>query len=99
MRSTRCRFAEVVVVLLDVENAFEEQDQRIADLVEQEGRAIVIAVNKWDLKDKDGRSDRQACASRPRRKLTQLKGVPLVAVSGLTGERARPVDAGDRRRL
>ena len=46
------RFAEVVVVLLDVENAFEEQDQRIADLVEQEGRAIVIAVNKWDLKEK-----------------------------------------------
>jgi GTPase len=45
------RFAEVVVVLLDVENAFEEQDQRIADLVEQEGRAIVIAVNKWDLKE------------------------------------------------
>ena len=46
------RFAEVVVVLLDVDSAFEEQDQRIADLIEQEGRAIVIAVNKWDLKEK-----------------------------------------------
>ena len=45
------RFAEVVVVLLDVEQAFEEQDQRIADMAEQEGRAIVIAVNKWDLKE------------------------------------------------
>jgi GTPase len=79
------RFAEVVVVLLDVENAFEEQDQRIADLVEQEGRAIVIAVNKWDLKEKTagaiGRLREQA-----EEKLTQLKGVPLVAVSGLTGE-------------
>jgi GTP-binding protein len=79
------RFAEVVVVLLDVENAFEEQDQRIADLVEQEGRAIVIAVNKWDLKGKTagaiGKLREQADA-----KLTQLKGVPLVAVSGLTGE-------------
>ena len=79
------RFAEVVVVLLDVENAFEEQDQRIADLVEQEGRAIVIAVNKWDLKDKTagaiGKLREQA-----EEKLTQLKGVPLVAVSGLTGE-------------
>jgi GTPase len=79
------RFAEVVVVLLDVENAFEEQDQRIADLVEQEGRAIVIAVNKWDLKEKAagaiGKLRKQA-----EEKLTQLKGVPLVAVSGLTGE-------------
>ena len=79
------RFDEVVVVLLDVENAFEEQDQRIADLVEQEGRAIVIAVNKWDLKEKTagaiGKLREQA-----EEKLTQLKGVPLVAVSGLTGE-------------
>jgi GTPase len=79
------RFAEVVVVLLDVENAFEEQDQRIADLVEQEGRAVVIAVNKWDLKEKTagaiGRLRMQA-----EEKLNQIKGVPLVAVSGLTGE-------------
>ena len=79
------RFAEVVVVLLDVENAFEEQDQRIADLVEQEGRAIVIAVNKWDLKETTagaiGKLREEA-----EEKLTQLKGVPLVAVSGLTGE-------------
>ncbi|HZP68997.1 MAG TPA: ribosome biogenesis GTPase Der [Pseudolabrys sp.] len=79
------RFAEVVVVLLDAENAFEEQDQRIADMVEQEGRAIVIAVNKWDLKEKTvgaiGKLREQA-----EEKLTQLKGVPLVAVSGLTGE-------------
>ncbi|HET9716609.1 MAG TPA: ribosome biogenesis GTPase Der [Pseudolabrys sp.] len=79
------RFAEVVVVLLDVENAFEEQDQRIADLIEQEGRAIVIAVNKWDLQEA-----RPGAIARLREqadeKLTQLKGVPLVAVSGLTGE-------------
>ena len=79
------RFAEVVVVLLDVENAFEEQDQRIADLVEQEGRAIVIAVNKWDLKDKTGGAISKL-REQAEEKLTQLKGVPLVAVSGLTGE-------------
>ena len=79
------RFAEVVVVLLDVERAFEEQDQRIADLVEQEGRAIVIAVNKWDLKEK-----KVGAIAKLRElsdeKLKQLPGVPLVAVSGLTGE-------------
>ncbi len=79
------RFAEVVVVLLDVENAFEEQDQRIADLIEREGRAVVIAVNKWDLVEHArgaiGKLRRQA-----EEKLTQLKGVPLIAVSGLTAE-------------
>jgi GTP-binding protein len=79
------RFAEVVVVLLDVGNAFEEQDQRIADLVEQEGRAIVIAVNKWDLKEKTagaiGKLREQADE-----KLMQMKGVPLVAISAVTGE-------------
>jgi GTP-binding protein len=79
------RFAEVVVVLLDVENAFEEQDQRIADMVEQEGRAIVIAVNKWDLKDKTAGAI-GTLREQSEEKLTQLKGVPLVAVSGLTGE-------------
>jgi GTP-binding protein len=79
------RFAEVVVVLLDVENAFEEQDQRIADLVEQEGRAIVIAVNKWDLKEQAAGAIGKLRAL-AEEKLTQLKGVPLVAVSALTGE-------------
>jgi GTP-binding protein len=79
------RFAEVVVVLLDAAQAFEEQDQRIADLTEQEGRAIVIAVNKWDLQEKKagaiGKLRDQADE-----KLKQMPGVPLVAVSGLTGE-------------
>ena len=45
------RFAEVVVLLVDVEHPFEEQDLRIADLVEREGRALVIAMSKWDLED------------------------------------------------
>src|SRR5262249_22262502 len=43
------RFAEVVVLMMDTQNRFEEQDLRIADLIEREGRALVIAVNKWDL--------------------------------------------------
>jgi GTP-binding protein len=79
------RFAEVVVVLIDVEQAFEEQDQRIADLVAQEGRALVLAVSKWDLQEQKAgaitKLRRQAAE-----KLRQLPGVPLVAVSGTTGE-------------
>ena len=79
------RFAEVVIVLVSSEHPFEEQDQRIADLVEQEGRAIVLAVGKWDLADHS-----QGAISKMREmaewKLGQIKGAPVVAVSGLTGE-------------
>jgi GTPase len=79
------RFAEVVVVLMDAEKPFEEQDLRIADLVEREGRALVIGMNKWDL------VERQPGAMGKLREetdhwLPQVKGVPAVAVSGLTGE-------------
>ena len=45
------RFAEVVIVLMDAQKPFEEQDLRIVDLVEREGRALVIGMNKWDLLD------------------------------------------------
>jgi GTPase len=56
------KFAEVVVVLLDAQIPFETQDLRIADLAEREGRAVVVAVNKWDLED-----DRQAKLKRAAR--------------------------------
>ena len=79
------RFAEVVVVLIDSEHAFEEQDQRIADLVEQEGRAVVLAVSKWDLQDKKVGAISKLRAQ-AEDKLRQLPGVSLVAVSGVTGE-------------
>ena len=79
------RFAEVVVVLLDVGSAFEEQDQRIADMVEQEGRAIVIGVNKWDLKEQ-AVGDISKLRIEADEKLRQMKGVPLVATSAITGE-------------
>ena len=79
------RFAEVVVELIDVEHAFEEQDQRIADLVEQEGRALVLAVSKWDLQEKKAGAITKL-RKEAEEKLRQLPGVPLVVVSGLTGE-------------
>ena len=78
------RFAEVVVLLIDAEHPFEEQDQRIADLVEREGRALVIGFSKWDLAAKPGLLGKLRAEAD--RALAQLKGVPLVGVSGLTGE-------------
>ena len=47
------RFAEVVIVLLDAQTLFEEQDIRIADLVEREGRAVVIGINKVDMVERE----------------------------------------------
>ncbi|MEJ2625400.1 MAG: ribosome biogenesis GTPase Der [Pseudolabrys sp.] len=79
------RFAEVVVVLVDSERPFEEQDQRIADLIEREGRAVVLAVSKWDLQEKKVGAITKL-RNEAERKLMQLKGVPLVAVSAVTGE-------------
>jgi GTP-binding protein len=79
------RFAEVVVLMLDAQNKFEEQDLRIADLIEREGRALVIAVNKWDLM---GRQTSLISSLRTEADhwLPQVRGVPVVAVSGLMGE-------------
>jgi GTP-binding protein len=79
------RFAEVVVLVMDAQNKFEEQDLRIADLIEREGRALVIAANKWDLM---GRQNSLISALRTEADhwLPQVKGVPIVAVSGLMGE-------------
>ena len=59
------RFAEVVILLMDAQKPFEEQDLRIADLVEREGRALVIGMSKWDLHRTPRRRDRQGCARRP----------------------------------
>ena len=79
------RFAEVVVLLLDAERPFEKQDLQIADLIVEEGRALVIAVNKWDLvRAPQARLAelRETCE----RLLPQIKGVAFVPVSALTGK-------------
>jgi GTPase len=78
------RFAEVVVVLMDQKAPFEEQDLRIADLVEREGRALVIGISKWDLKSANAGAIGKMRDEADHR-LPQIKGVPVVAVSGLTG--------------
>jgi GTP-binding protein len=79
------RFAETVVLLLDADQPFEKQDLQIADLIAQEGRALVIAVNKWDVvRDRQKRLAelREQC----QRLLPQIKGVSLLPVSALTGK-------------
>jgi GTP-binding protein len=78
------RFAEVVVLLLDATIPFERQDLTLADLVEREGRALVIGLNKWDLvKDKSAAA--KALREEADRLLPQLRGVRVIPVSGLTG--------------
>ena len=79
------RFAEVVVLMMDAQNKFEEQDLRIADLIEREGRALVIAVNKWDLMEKKANLV-TALREDVDHLLPQVRGVPIVAVSGMMGE-------------
>ena len=79
------QFAEVVVVLLDATIPFEKQDLTIVDLIEKEGRALVIGLNKWDLvADKPGllKELREEAA----RLLPQVRGAPVLPISGLAGE-------------
>ncbi len=78
------KFAEVVIVLLDAAIPFEQQDLRIADLAEREGRAVVVAVNKWDLEPAKQAKLRDLRETFERL-LPQLRGAPLVTVAALTG--------------
>ncbi|MGZ5917572.1 MAG: ribosome biogenesis GTPase Der, partial [Methyloceanibacter sp.] len=78
------RFAEVVVLVLDAATPFEKQDLQIADLIVEEGRALVVAVNKWDLVREPAKrlsELKETCE----RLLPQIRGVPLVPISGLSG--------------
>ena len=79
------RFAEVVVLLIDAERPLEHQDLTIGDLVTEEGRALVVAVNKWDLVENKQallKSLREDLGSR----LAQVPGVALVPLSALSGK-------------
>ena len=78
------KFAEVVIILLDAAIPFEQQDLRIADLAEREGRAVVVAVNKWDVEDEKQAKLRDLRESFERL-LPQLRGAPLITVSARTG--------------
>jgi GTP-binding protein len=79
------RFADCVIVMIDAQMPFEKQDLVIADLITREGRAIVFAVNKWDML-----ANKQGAISVLREKLDrllpQVVGAELVAISAKTGE-------------
>ena len=79
------RFAEVVVLLIDSERPFEEQDLRLADLVIEEGRALVLAISKSDLAAPKNLAPKHL-RTEADHWLPQAKGMPVVPVSGLTGE-------------
>ena len=78
------KFAEVVVVLLDAAIPFEQQDLRLADLAEREGRAVIVAVNKWDVED-EKQAKLKDLKESFERLLPQLRGAPLITVSAKTG--------------
>lgn len=77
-------FAEVVILVMDAEGAFETQDLQIADLVEREGRALVFCLAKWDLVEEP---QKRLAEFRERvdRLLPQVRGAPLIALSAETG--------------
>jgi GTP-binding protein len=78
------RFAQVVVLLLDVDEGLEKQDLNIASMVVEEGRALVIGVNKWDA-CRDREAALAAIHDRLKRSLPQTRGIPVVTLSALQG--------------
>jgi GTPase len=78
-------FAEVVVLLLDATRGLEVQDLKIANLVLDEGRALMVAINKWDVAE-DASALFNGIRAALDEGLAQLKGVPLLAVSAMTGK-------------
>ncbi len=78
-------FAEVVVLLLDATLGLEAQDLRIADNVLQEGRALIVAINKWDVAENSSGLF-QGIRTALDEGLAQARGLPLLAVSAVTGK-------------
>jgi GTP-binding protein len=78
------QYSEVVIILLDFDTAFENQDLKIIEHAEKEGRAIVIAINKWDLCENPAVMT-QILREKCTRLVPQIKGVPIVFISGLSG--------------
>jgi GTPase len=79
------KMAEVVVLAVDAVDGIHDQDLQLARLVEREGRACVIALNKWDAVP-DRNAARRAVSDRLLTSLAQMPGIPVVTLSALTGQ-------------
>ncbi len=79
------KYAQLVVLLLDADAVLEKQDLTIARRVIDEGRALVIGVNKWDVV-KDRKASLQRINDRLQTSLPQVKGIPVVTFSAKTGK-------------
>ena len=78
-------YAEVVIVLLDATRGLESQDLRIAELVVEEGRALIIAINKWDMAE-NASSLFNGIKAALEEGLSQVKGLPVLTTSAMTGK-------------
>ena len=78
------KMAEVVVLVVDATEGLHDQDLQIARLIEREGRACVVALNKWDAVS-DRQAMRREIGDRLGDSLAQMKGIPVVTLSALTG--------------
>ena len=78
------KLAEVVVLVVDAVDGLHDQDLQIAQLIEREGRACVLALNKWDAVA-DRSATRRLITERLEESLAQVKGIPVVTFSALTG--------------
>ena len=78
------KMAEIVALTVDASLGLHEQDLQIARLVEREGRACILVLNKWDaVEDRD--KTRKAISDRLEFSMTQMRGIPVVTLSAATG--------------
>lgn len=82
--------SDVCVLVIDAEEGVTEQDQRLAGRIEEDGRACVVAVNKWDLISKDSHT-LPAMEKELRSKLYFLEWAPMLFISALTGQRVERI--------
>jgi GTP-binding protein len=82
--------ADVCILVLDAVDGLAAQDAHVAGYVVDEGVGLVVAINKWDLVEKDGKTFEEYVA-RVRRQAPFLSFAPIVAISAMTGQRAGKV--------
>ena len=78
------KMAEIVVLCIDAVEGIHDQDLHIARLIEREGRGCVLALNKWDAVP-DRNAARRGVSDRLETSLAQMRGIPVVTLSAMTG--------------